>query len=214
MKTVAIVQRRMTHYRLPLFERMRAELLARGIRLRVLHGEPTLAEASKDDRGTLDWAEHLPTRYFAGGRILWQPFMGRVHDADLVILPQENKHLHNLPALFNPWRHRRLAFWGHGRNMQSDNPDSLLERLKRHSVCRVDWWFAYTEISAACVRDAGFRPRTSRCSTTASIRRRCSTTWRQCAGPSLVGTRLDWAWGKALWAPSSARCTQTSESTS
>ena len=156
MKTVAIVQRRMTHYRVPLFELLRTDLSKRGIGLQLLHGEPTVAEMSKGDRGALDWAERLPTRYFAGGRILWQPFMDRVHDADLVVVPQENKHLHNLPALFNPWRHQRLAFWGHGRNLQSGSPGSLFERFKRSSICRVDWWFAYTEISAACVRAAGY----------------------------------------------------------
>ena len=41
---VAIVQRRLPHYRVPLFEQLRERLQADGIRLRLLHGEPTEAE--------------------------------------------------------------------------------------------------------------------------------------------------------------------------
>lgn len=154
--TVAIVQRRLTHYRLPLFTELRRLLDERGIALRLLHGDPTAAEGLKNDSGQLDWAEHLPTRYFAGGRLLWQPFAHRVRGCDLVIVAQENKHLNNLPPLLNPWRRQKLAFWGHGRNMQADDPHSLGERFKRWTARRVDWWFAYTEMSAGFVREAGF----------------------------------------------------------
>lgn len=153
--TVAIVQRRLTHYRVPLFERLRARLASHDIALRLLHGAATLEEQSKRDEGHLDWAEALPTRYLAGGRLCWQPFRGAVRDCDLVVVTQENKLLANLGPLLDPWRRSLLAFWGHGGNLQSRRPDGLGERFKRWTTPRVDWWFAYTELSAALVRRDG-----------------------------------------------------------
>ena len=67
----------------------------------------------------------------------------------------ENKLLYNL-WLLSLGRPRRLAFWGHGRNMQSARPGGLKERFKRWTVNKVDWWFAYTDGSAALVNAAGF----------------------------------------------------------
>jgi len=154
--TVTIVQRRLPHYRVPLFERMHASLAAADIRLRLLHGEGTRSEASKKDGGSLSWAEPLATRYLANGRICWQPFMSRAAGSDLVIVTQENKLVNNLFALANPWRPEALAFWGHGRNMQAQRPTGLLERFKRWTTGRVDWWFAYTEMSSAFVHEDGF----------------------------------------------------------
>lgn len=153
---VAIVQRRMTHYRVPLFEQMRKRLADEGVELRVLHGEGTAEEASKADAGELPWATRLPTRYALGGRLCWQPFAHAVHDCALVVVTQENKLLNNLPPVLSPWRRRRLAFWGHGRDMQAPRPDAWSERFKAWTTRRVDWWFAYTDISAACIGAAGY----------------------------------------------------------
>ena len=63
--TECIVQRRLTHYRVPLFEALRDELAGRHIRLRVLVGQGTPAEAMKNDAGEMPWAEPLATRYLA-----------------------------------------------------------------------------------------------------------------------------------------------------
>ena len=154
--TVSIVQRRLPHYRLPLFERMRSTLQAQGVRLRLLHGVPTPRERSKNDSGHLPWAEPLDTRYWLDDRVCWQPFTQLTAGSDLVIVSQENKLVNNLLALAQPWRSGQMAFLGHGRNMQSDRPDGALERFKRWTSNRVDWWFAYTELSAGFVRDDGF----------------------------------------------------------
>lgn len=153
--TVCIVQRRLTHYRVPLFEALRDELAGRHIRLRVLAGQGTPAEAMKKDAGELAWAEPLATRYLAGGRLCWQPMHRHIRGADLVIVTQENKLLANQLLLMAP-RRFRLAFWGHGANLQSSRPDGVKERYKRWSTRRVDWWFAYTRLSADLVQAAGF----------------------------------------------------------
>jgi glycosyltransferase involved in cell wall biosynthesis len=112
----------------------------------------------KKDHVMLPWVTRLPTRYLFGERICWQPFGKYARDADLVIVMHENKLIYNL-WLLSFGRPRLLAFWGHGRNMQSDRPDGLKERFKRWTTNKVDWWFAYTEESAALVADTGF-PRT------------------------------------------------------
>lgn len=155
-RRVTIVQRRMTHYRLPLFEGMRSRLASQGVELQVLHGTPTKAERQKDDSGVLPWARPLPTRYLAGGRICWQPFQRQAAGSELIVVTQENKLVNNLPLLLAPWRRSRIAFWGHGRNLQATSADALSEQFKRWTTRRVDWWFAYTELSAELVRSAGF----------------------------------------------------------
>lgn len=157
-RVVTIVQRRLPHYRVALFECLRSQLAGDNCRLRLLHGDPTPQEALKNDSGTVAWAEHLPTHYAMDGRICWQPFMSAAAGSDLIIITQENKLLANLPALVSVRRRTRLAFWGHGRNMQAERPDSLAERFKRWTTRRVDWWFAYTELSAHIVQADGFPP--------------------------------------------------------
>lgn len=153
-RTVVIVQRRLTHYRVELFELMRERLAKVNITLRVLVGEPAADELVKRDSGKLEWSEKLPTYYI--GSLCWQPFKHAVKDADLVIITQENKLLYNLLAL-SVFRPKRLAFWGHGRNMQSARVRGLKEKFKRWLTTKVDWWFAYTSITKAVVVDAGFQ---------------------------------------------------------
>lgn len=155
MKRVVIVQRRMTHYRLPLFERLREKLSSRGVCLDVLVGEGTKVESLKGDAAQLPWAKLLTTSYFANDRLCWQPMGRHLRGADLVVVTQENKLLYNHLMLLRP-RNFKLAFWGHGANLQSDNPSGIKEQFKRWTTARVDWWFAYTQLSADLVRSSGF----------------------------------------------------------
>jgi glycosyltransferase involved in cell wall biosynthesis len=156
---VVIVHRHLTHYRVPLFELLRALLRADGVNLRLLHGGPTQEEKSKRDQGKVEWAEYLPTHYFFGGRVCWQAFGSGTTKSDLVIITQENRLIYNLWALIARRlrrRPRRIAFWGHGANLQASRPDGWRERYKRALIGKVDWWFAYTRRSVELVRSAGF----------------------------------------------------------
>ena len=152
---VVCIQRRLTHCRVPLFNAMKADLAMRGIDFAVLHGNPAPSELTKNDSGKLPWAQLVPCTYWAGERICWQNPGKLINSADLVILTQENKLVFNLLALI---RHRRcrLAFWGHGRNRQASNALSLRERFKSWTTQKVQWWFAYTALSAYTVQAAGF----------------------------------------------------------
>ena len=152
---VLCVQRRMTHYRVPLFERVRERLAGAGVRFEVAYGDPTSAEMAKRDEGRLDWGTHVPCRYFFGGRLCWQNNIDAARTADLVIVTQENKLLYNLVAL-TVQRPRRLAFWGHGRNFQAIGANGLREAFKRRVSMQADWWFAYTDLSRRLVREMGF----------------------------------------------------------
>jgi glycosyltransferase involved in cell wall biosynthesis len=153
-RQVLVVQRRLTHYRVPFFETLRADLQAAGVELRLAYGEPTAQEATKRDSGELDWAERLPTRYLLDGRLCWQPFGHLARDADLTIVTAENKLVCNLAEQYGA-RGRRVALWGHGANLQGDAA-SLRERFKARVALRADWWLAYTELSRGLIESLGF----------------------------------------------------------
>jgi len=154
-RRIVVVERRLTHYRVPFYNRLRDLLAGEGIELELLIGAGTEDEARKQDLASLDWAIPIPTYHFFGKRLCWQPFGTYARKADLVVVNHENKMLYNLWLLFFR-RPKRLAFWGHGRNMQSLSPDGLKERFKRWTVAKADWWFAYTDMSAELVETTGF----------------------------------------------------------
>ena len=154
-KRVMMAERRLTHYRVPLYEITRELLAAKQIEFRVLAGKGTIEEIEKCDGGHLSWATTLPTHYLFSGAVCWLPLGGHLRDADLVIVNDQNKLLYNQRLLWGP-RRFRLALWGHGRNMQSHSPDGLRERFRRLTIARADWYFAYTQISVDTVAKTGF----------------------------------------------------------
>ncbi len=153
-RQVLVVQRRLTHYRVPFFEILRADLRAAGLHLRVACGEPMEAEASKGDGGELTWADRLPTRYWLGGRLCWQPFAHLARDAAVTVITAENKLVCNLAEQFGASQ-RRVMLWGHGGNLQGRR-DTLRERFKAQVALRADWWLAYTALSRDLVHSLGF----------------------------------------------------------
>lgn len=158
-KTALVIQRRLTHYRVPLFESLREELEGRGIRLEVAHGQATDRELIKNDEGRLPGAVVLRNRYVEiGGKTLcWQPLAGCLGSADLVVVTQESSLLSNYSLqLARLKRSRKLAYWGHGRNFQAAAPDGAAERWKRLWLKKVDWWFAYTQLTVDHLVNAGF----------------------------------------------------------
>ena len=152
---ILVVQRHLTHYRLPFFEALRTTLAGRGCELELAYGTGTSDETTKGDEGELAWATKLPiTRYFAGERACWQPFGEQVAKADMVVMTAENKLLYNLVVqLFE--RRARAVLWGHGGNLQGQR-NSLRERFKRKVALRADWWLAYTEYSRPLIEETGF----------------------------------------------------------
>lgn len=151
------MQRRLTQYRVPFFEALRLNLAASGIELVLVHGQPAPAERGTNDGGRIDWALPAPCRYLLSERLCWQDLGPVARGADLLIVPHENRLLYNVLAL-TVARPRRLAFWGHGRNFQSQAPNGWRERFKRWTGRRADWWFAYTSLSSEWLRHTGVDP--------------------------------------------------------
>lgn len=157
---VVILQHRLLQYRVPFFARLRTACASRGLRLRLVHGQPSPSEAGRRDTGTLPWAEVVHNRFVrVGGKdLLWQPWPAGLRSAGLLVLMQESRILSNYRWLLGPRgaARQRIAYWGHGRNFQSSAPVGLRERWKDWLRNRVDWWFAYTELSRRIVADGGF----------------------------------------------------------
>lgn len=158
-RKVVVLQHRLLHYRVRLFQELRAACAERRIELCVVHGQPTAAEARRRDTGALDWADVVTSRYVnvRGRDVLWQPFPGRHRNAELVVMMQESRLLSNYPWLFSRnGTAARIGYWGHGRNFQTDAPTGLREKWKRLLVGRVDWWFAYTNMTRDILLSDGY----------------------------------------------------------
>ena len=151
LREVVIVQRRMTNYRIPLFDMMREKLRRDGIELTVVFGDPTWDEVQKKDGADLAWGVHVPCAYWFDGRLCWQNVRAHTRRAELVIVTQENKLLFNYVLAITPGK--KVAYWGHGKNFQAKRSNTLRERIKRWWMTRADWWFAYTELSARVIID-------------------------------------------------------------
>lgn len=159
MVQVVIVQYRLLHYRVRLFELMRAELAGHGVALRLVCGQPSAVELLRKDEGHLPWADKVHNLYWRlGGKdIVWQPLPSALRHAALCVVMQENRLLSNY--LLQLRRHvggPLVAFWGHGRNYQSLAANGLRERWKSFWLRQVDWWFAYTQSPADHVAAHGF----------------------------------------------------------
>lgn len=158
-KVVTILQHRLLHYRVQLFETLRRRLRERDIELRLIHGQASTTEKSRKDEGTLPWAERVQNRFLRLGptELCWQSLPADVLRSDLLVLMQENKLLANYPLLVAGRARRiRTAYWGHGRNFMSTRPTGLRERWKEMWINRVDWWFAYTATTVDLLAEMGF----------------------------------------------------------
>ncbi len=159
MPQVTFIQRVMPHYRIPFFVGLHEYLAARGIDLKLVYGQELPGTVPRTELLDQPWAEQIVNRYsmFFGAELVWQPCVHAVANANLVIVEQANRLLVNY--LFQLMRSRKLlkvAYFGHGRNMQSLQPASWRERCKGFFLAKVDWWFAYTDLTGKLVAAGGF----------------------------------------------------------
>lgn len=159
MIEVVVVQYRLFHYRMRLFEMLRSRLRERGVELRLIVGQASPSEVARKDEGELDWSLKVRNRFWRiGGRdLLWQPLPRATRSTALRIVIQENRILSNYwLQLRRCFGGPQLAFWGHGRNYQSTSPSGLRERWKAWWLMHVDWWFGYTEDTRRYLESHGF----------------------------------------------------------
>ena len=159
MKKVVIFQYRLLHYRTILFEQLRRACASKGIQLELVYGQASRRESVKKDEGSLPWAHKVKNKFIEVGArdIVWQPYPSELKDADLVIVMQESRILSNYPLLISRlWSARKVAYWGHGKNFQSDAPSGVREQWKNFLLKHVDWWFAYTGMTVDILKKAGY----------------------------------------------------------
>lgn len=153
-RKVLLIQRRMTHYRIPFFEILRKTMALQNLELIIAYGQPTAEESKKNDSGVLEWGIKLKTKYMLNGKICWQPFNHLVKEVDVIIVTHENKLIYNLfPQWF--WKNKRVILWGHGENLQKESPD-WRDSFKRITANKADWWLGYTDMSVPLIKKSGF----------------------------------------------------------
>jgi glycosyltransferase involved in cell wall biosynthesis len=150
MKTVLIIQAQMKQYRAPFFAQLNEALRADGIRLTVAYSDPPPSEARKKDTCDLppEYGLKVKGYWLWPDRLLYQPLLKTALTSDLVIVEQANRFILN--HLLLP-RARvgllRVAFWGHGDNLQAGRI-RFSEWYRRKMLNWVSWWFAYTKGTA------------------------------------------------------------------
>lgn len=143
-------------FRAPFHERLKEILSSNNIDYGYFY--TTLDPEMKRDTVDIPWA--MQTSFIklsvAGKRLIYQAVFLRSLKPDLVILHQENGLLVNYPIqIVRRLLGRKVAFFGHGKNFQAGDSESVAERFKRFWITRVDWWFAYTARSADILLKAG-----------------------------------------------------------
>jgi glycosyltransferase involved in cell wall biosynthesis len=156
---VLIAQKSLPQYRVPFFDELRRRLAGDGIDLQLVHGLPTPRDAHRRDRGELRWALRRQNRVLSIGglELVWQPCLADVRSADLVVVEQASRLLVNYVLLGRQAAGRgKVAFWGHGANLQPRTANASSEWLKRQLSRLPHWWFAYTEGGKDRVTSTGY----------------------------------------------------------
>lgn len=138
---------------------MRDDLAERGVEYRVLYGEPWDDEQPIGGVIELPWATKVSTRTFKikGRVVLWHGAQRAATGCDVIMLEQQAKAVANyLFLLRRLLGGPRVVLNGHGRNHQTDDHTSFVERSKAFLTRQVDWFFAYTDASADIVASLGF----------------------------------------------------------
>jgi glycosyltransferase involved in cell wall biosynthesis len=159
---VAIIQRILPHYRVPLFYLLYEKLESIGIEFQLIYGQECVGTVPRTINIDAPWAIKIDNNYIDifGKNLVWQPCMKYLNNSDLIIFEQANSLLLNYWLILKRCirKKNQLAFWGHGKNMQSERHFSLSEKLKETMLSQVDWWFAYTDITSTVVHQSGFPP--------------------------------------------------------
>ena len=149
---VVIIQAHIPHYRVSFYERLREKCEGLGVCIEVVYSPECSIAAVPSD---LAWGFKVKGRRLGPAIVQFLP--SRAWNADLVIIPQEVKFISNIVVFL--WRkitRQKIAIWGHGRDFQSPDNDSLRSRLRKFISRRADWWFAYNLMCVEVVRELGF----------------------------------------------------------
>jgi len=149
----------MPRYRMAFFERLREDIAGVGIKLEIAYGRKDDEGASLGLDGRLVGGIEINNKRISIGRrhFLWQPCLRLASQADLVIVEQASRLLvNNVLLLMQSVGLARVAFWGHGANLQQHSASKTGELLKRVVSRYPHWWFAYTESTKERVAGLGY----------------------------------------------------------
>jgi len=152
MPSVLIIQEHLPAFRVPFYQKLRENLAASGVDLRLIYATN---QRNTFLKGQLAWATAVPIRWL--GPLAWQPVLRQARKADLVVFQQESKYIVNpLLQVLAKIGWPPVAYWGHGRNFQAPVGTGYSTRLKNFLATKVHWWFAYNDLSARVVRELGY----------------------------------------------------------
>lgn len=159
MTKIAIIQRVLPHYRIPFFLELHKKLMHDGIDLELFYGQEFPGSVPKTVTIDVPWAHYIQNRYlkFKKIELVWQSCLNKLNNSDLIIVENANKLILNYILITRRIVQKsHLAYWGHGGNMQEKGSATFREWFKGILMGNVDWWFAYTSISAEAVKNKGF----------------------------------------------------------
>lgn len=158
-RSVAIVQRVVTDYNVPLFNGLLERLGDDRINLSIIAGDDGNRNHLRESLNQVTNAVRV-RNIRLGKKLYWQPVLSRLKSFDLIIIEQSNAALVNYPLIWR--RHRKLgpkiAYWGHGRTFSPSDTGPLRAAWKRGMTNLVDHFFAYTDLSARTVMASGVSP--------------------------------------------------------
>lgn len=153
---VLIYYKFLPHYRTDFFEKLKVKLAKKNIELVLLYGK--LKDNKRNDEVVLTWAIPIPNHFirFFGVEFIWQSGLSFVKKGDLIVVEQASKLLLNYwLVIFRKLLKIKLAYWGHGIDMQKDKND-IKNQFKKKILKYCDWWFTYTEGCKKIVVANGF----------------------------------------------------------
>lgn len=157
---VYFFQMRLFHYRAAMFEEMRNIARDQGIELRLIYGQASRNATARNDEAVLPWADRVKNWYLPISELkdlCWQPTPAGLPRPDLVVLMQENRLLANYWWLVRRYfGGPKVAYWGHGRDLQAVSLNSARNRFKATLARVVDWYFAYTKLTEGILRQDEF----------------------------------------------------------
>ncbi|MGY0600087.1 glycosyltransferase family 4 protein [Vibrio sp. JZG10] len=155
---VLIIQKTIKHYRLDFYNRLNKKLKDHGVELLVVYSELNDKNIlSKKDNSRLDpsFSKLVRGYSFFKGKVVYQNALALSRNYDLIIVEQANKNIINYLLLaLRSINGNKVAYWGHGKNLQSDNY-GFKERFKRALLKKVNWWFAYTAMTQRFLIESG-----------------------------------------------------------
>lgn len=155
MKKVLIIQRILPHYRINFFKKLGNKLIDNQISLDIVSGQPRKNEFYNLENQGLSNLTNVKNIYFGKKFYLSLINFFKFKNYDLIIVEQCNSAILNY-LLFLFFNKKKLAFWGHGKNLNTYKKNYLSNFLRKCLLTQINHFFAYTKMSANIICGMGF----------------------------------------------------------